>query len=452
MSNYPEPVQKLHDALLQLPGIKEAELGLQSLEGIDETVLSLPGEFADLPHVAIRRTNGGQKGEILVTAKIRFRRNQEGWIALEFLAWWVRDLSRSGNLIQMRPLALPPVAYEVQLGRTLQFVIEFFFVKTDEDNRAILEEIGKHADSLAGNLEDYKEALANPVSAEPAKKPLDLADFRHRAEAGDMAGQFSLALCHFQGQGTPKNYEEAVRWFTAAAEQGHPGALTRLAWCLKRGAGVEKNVAKAVECYAKAAEAGDGTAMGLLGLCYENGTGVAEDIATAVTWYRKGAEAGDPQSQHFLAMCCANGQGVKKDLAAAASWYAKSAAQGWADAKFRLGMCCAEGEGVPVDLEKAFGLYREAALGGVTAAFTFVGGCYEDGKGVAKDDAEAAKWYRLGAEKGNPVCQANLGECHELGRGVEKNLQEALKLYRAALEQGFDPVKPAIERVEAMLK
>ena len=30
------------------------------------------------------------------------------WLTLEFLAWWVRDQSRGGELIQMRPVALPP--------------------------------------------------------------------------------------------------------------------------------------------------------------------------------------------------------------------------------------------------------------------------------------------------------------------------------------------------------
>jgi len=95
MSAYPEPVQKLHDTLARLPGVRAVELTIQSLEKIGERQLSLPGEFGDLPQVAIRRTGGGLKGEVLVTARIQFRHHQEGWIALEFLAWWVRDLSRS---------------------------------------------------------------------------------------------------------------------------------------------------------------------------------------------------------------------------------------------------------------------------------------------------------------------------------------------------------------------
>jgi hypothetical protein len=66
------------------------------------SALSLPGEFGDLPHAAIRRTPGGLQGEFLITAELLFTQDYTGWIALEFLAWWVRDLSRSGHIVQMR--------------------------------------------------------------------------------------------------------------------------------------------------------------------------------------------------------------------------------------------------------------------------------------------------------------------------------------------------------------
>jgi TPR repeat protein len=450
MSTYPEPVEKLHDMLHRLPGVTAVDLNIQSLEKIGERQLSLPGEFGDLPHVAIRRTGGGLKGEVLVSARIQFRRNQDGWIALEFLAWWVRDLSRSGHLVQMRPIALPPKAYEIQLGRTLQFVIEFFFINTAEDNSAILQQIVRHAESLSGNIDDYAESLAKPVAPDPTDKPVDIESFRRRAEAGDAAGQFSLALCYFQGQGTRKDVKEGARWFAAAAEQGHPAALARLGWCHANGAGVERDMEKAVACYRRAAEAGNPEAMGLLGLCYETGQGVAADPAAAVSWYKKGAEAGDAQAQCFLASCYQQGLGIEADPAEAALWYERSAQKGFARAKMQLGLCHAAGNGLPRDLEKAFALFRETALAGIPFASALLGDCYENGKGVAKDEAEATKWYRLGVEAGDVICEASLGECYEYGRGVQKDLKEALKLYRSALEKGFDPVRPAIERVKQL--
>jgi hypothetical protein len=166
MSDYPGGVQDMHDVIQGLPGVKDVGLGIRSLEGIGERELSLPGEFADLPHLAVRRAKGGLENELLVTAEIHFYQSFEGWIGLEFLAWWVRDLSRSGENVQMRPLALPPVAYGTQLGRTLKFVVEFFFVNLSDDNSPVLNRIGELAGSLRDSVAHYAEVLAHPTQAD----------------------------------------------------------------------------------------------------------------------------------------------------------------------------------------------------------------------------------------------------------------------------------------------
>jgi hypothetical protein len=137
MSTLPEPVQRLTNALKKLPGVGEASIGLRFIDGIDLASLSLRGEFGDLPHATVRRTNGALKDEFLVNAEVRFTQDHTGWVALEFLAW-VRDLSRAGEIIQMRPLALPPVAYGTQLGRTLKCVVELFVVSANADRGPIL--------------------------------------------------------------------------------------------------------------------------------------------------------------------------------------------------------------------------------------------------------------------------------------------------------------------------
>jgi hypothetical protein len=80
-----------------------------------------------------------------------------------------------------------------------------------------------------------------------------------------------------------------------------------------------------------------------------------------------------------------------------------------------------------------------------------LGECYENGTGVEKDEAEAARWYQKGAQGGEVTCIAQLGECYEYGRGVQLDLHQALAHYRKALEHGFDPVQPAIARVESAI-
>ncbi|MCE9562319.1 MAG: sel1 repeat family protein [Planctomycetes bacterium] len=315
--SYPKQVQRLHDAIQGLAGVKEVEMSIRSLDGLGERELSFPGEFGDLPHLAIRRTKGGQAHELLVTAEIRFFQNFEGWIAVEFLAWWVRDLSRGGEHVQMRPLALPPVAYGTQLGRTLKFVIEFFFINPTEDNAPVLKVIGEHAKSLAESTEQYAKPLAHPTQAEHE----DIDSLQRAAENGDASAQLALAQFLENGEGVDEDKDEAFKWYKRAAEHGHPEAKMRLGICYEYGTGVKVNHKKAFPLYQEAAEAGIPLAMGLLAGCYSEGRGVTKDQAQGVEWYRRGADSGEASCQAELGECYEYGKGVKRDLQEALKWY-----------------------------------------------------------------------------------------------------------------------------------
>lgn len=159
----PAQVQTLLDAISALPGVAGCFCGPKPLMEIEPSHLSLPGEFGDLPQVAIRRTNGGLKNEVMVQTEIVFDRSAEAWVSLEFLAWWVRDWARSGHQIQMRPVALPPKAYEIQLGRTLKFFIEYFVIENDNSYTNTLKVAGEMGESIASNAEDYAECFATPA-------------------------------------------------------------------------------------------------------------------------------------------------------------------------------------------------------------------------------------------------------------------------------------------------
>jgi TPR repeat protein len=50
-----------------------------------------------------------------------------------------------------------------------------------------------------------------------------------------------LGLIYQLGEGVPKDYVEAVRWYRLAAEQGDPGAQVDLALVYERGQGVTRD-------------------------------------------------------------------------------------------------------------------------------------------------------------------------------------------------------------------
>ena len=66
------------------------------------------------------------------------------------------------------------------------------------------------------------------------------------------AAQNNLGDCYYNEQ----NYEEAVKWYRKAAEQGHVAAQKSLGVCYQFGKGVEQSDKEAVKWYRKAAEQG----------------------------------------------------------------------------------------------------------------------------------------------------------------------------------------------------
>ena len=42
-----------------------------------------------------------------------------------------------------------------------------------------------------------------------------------KAKSGDAEAQYRLGICYDNGKGVKQDYKEAIRWYKAAAEQGH---------------------------------------------------------------------------------------------------------------------------------------------------------------------------------------------------------------------------------------
>jgi Sel1 repeat len=341
VAHYPPEVQRMYEVLLSLDGVSSAELGLIDLAGVDLDALSLPDMFGDLPQVAIRRTGGGRATEKLVTMTLRFETSAAGWVAMEFLSWWVRDLARSGREIQMRSLGLPPKGPDIQLGGTLKLVIELFVLDASEKCDKVSEELVDLASSLSLSMKLYEDALANPVLEDvPAGDEgdnehahhhchHDIGELKATAESGDAGAMFHLAQHLEAGDGgVEADPAEAFRLYQRAAEQEFPPAQLFLGRCYEHGIGVEADPHQAVKLYRKAAVDELPVAMGMLGWCYENGIGVPVDLPQAARWYRKGAELEDSGCQAQLAECLEVGRGIERNLSEALRWYQEAKKQG----------------------------------------------------------------------------------------------------------------------------
>jgi hypothetical protein len=163
MPDYPEQVQAFLDALSGLPAVSETRSAVQCLWGVTPEALAFV-DFGDFPHAAIRWAGGGKQDQALAQFEFRLEPSREGWRTLEFIAWWVRDNSRGGTDIQLRPNALPPeTALGVQFGRTLKFSIDHFAVVKGDDLTPLLASIKQLADSLTAEITAHRELLNGPT-------------------------------------------------------------------------------------------------------------------------------------------------------------------------------------------------------------------------------------------------------------------------------------------------
>ncbi len=100
-----------------------------------------------------------------------------------------------------------------------------------------------------------------------------------------------------KGHGALQDYQEALKWYRMAAEQGHAPAQFNLGVMYRHGQGVSQDYQEALKWYRKAAEQGHAAAQNNLGVLYEVGQGVPQDFARAHMWYSIGVKGSSGEEQ-----------------------------------------------------------------------------------------------------------------------------------------------------------
>jgi uncharacterized protein len=125
--------------------------------------------------------------------------------------------------------------------------------------------------------------------------------FARCAQMGDAPCQLQIGWHHEEGKGVPRNLQEAMRWYRAAADQHDPRAAENLGLMYERGKGVAKNCKTAVEWYARGALWNDHNSLYSLGRMYQFGFGVKEDRAKAHAYFRQSGALGNLKAREALA-------------------------------------------------------------------------------------------------------------------------------------------------------
>jgi TPR repeat protein len=170
-------------------------------------------------------------------------------------------------------------------------------------------QVGFQSPSRATNPDATSASSGDGADAASVQGPVMTAEMLKAGRAGDATAQCVIGYCYAAGQGVRQHWAEALKWYRAAAEQGHPNAQYNLGTCYAKGRGVRLGVdvqtwdecwEKAVYWFSLAAAQGDAAAQCNLATCYLKGQGVEQDRQEAIRWYEQAAQRGDEKARRHL--------------------------------------------------------------------------------------------------------------------------------------------------------
>lgn len=167
-----------------------------------------------------------------------------------------------------------------------------------------------------GVPQDYSEALSLYLKA---------------AGSGDAESQYIAGGMFFKGFGAEVNYTRAFKLLYEAAQNGKSTVESQkiIAQSFLLGQEVPKSFEEAVRWYSKAAEGGDSEAQNELAFMYYTGNGVERDFSQAYSFFMDAARQGYTLAQYNLGIMLYTGQGVPQaDLIKSYGWFSVAATSG----------------------------------------------------------------------------------------------------------------------------
>lgn len=225
----------------------------------------------------------------------------------------------------------------------------------------------------------------------------EVTEIMQAAKSGNKDAQYNLGLFYQNGIRVDKDINQALQWYTKAANQNDAGAYLSMGILYYNDEFKIKDIHKAFVNIQKAAELGETLAQSHLCMLYDEGKGVEKNPNLALYWCLKAAVQGDATAQKEASRLIL-AQQQSDEYPKAIEWLKYYAQLGDAYAQFNLGTAYAKGLGVEVDLNRAIELWQLAANKNVPEAYFSLGSSYFYGLGVQQDIQQAQYYYLKAAE------------------------------------------------------
>lgn len=245
--------------------------------------------------------------------------------------------------------------------------------------------------------------------------------FTKSASLGMPSAQIMLGVMSVEGNGVPRHYREAFRWFRAAAEQNDPEGHCYLGLMYAHGLGTPQDWQNAEHHWVQAAVAGSAEAMYFLGLLHYAGIERPVSNTEAAAWFEKSAESGYAPAAHALGSMHRTGEHPSSSMEDALHWFEVAAEKDYGPSLYALGKVH-EDIGEHHDPNAAASYYKKAALSGESDAMFRMGMMYleqhDQSDGGPFSEFLALGWLKKAVEENHPGAAYVLGCLYQGGEGV----------------------------------
>ncbi len=147
-----------------------------------------------------------------------------------------------------------------------------------------------------------------------------------KLDSTDEVSVYNQGVCLLLGRGVKADYEAAVAKFRLSAKSNYDSALAYLGFCYQYGYGVELNLQEAISYYKKAVAEGSKNARAALR--HLHAPLPEQNIATQQLLFEKARQQHDTHAMRAIGLLYENGQDIRRSLSLARRWYTAAALLG----------------------------------------------------------------------------------------------------------------------------
>lgn len=224
--------------------------------------------------------------------------------------------------------------------------------------------------------------------------------FRKSAEWGFRKGHLELAKAYIRGLGVEVNFDQSVRHYRIAAEQGSAAGALELIKLIYQGnedkpgntKEAEATLVEFLPMLEKSASNGNARAARSIGRLYLSGNLLKQDLSIAADWLSRASQFGDAAAMHDLALLKLD-QNDSSEANAIISLLEKSAASGYSGSMTALGRLHLK-EKFELPVSGSMEWFEQGAAAGHAGSMEELARIYLKGT-LVKKDLEKAREYAL---------------------------------------------------------